>query len=88
MFAFAVRSENVVEWKVGESGGKLITSNANTEVRLVVPRWSPIPTQVVNSTGSFVLQKTLDVVVPRFLKQLSRDYAIWSAGDDSRQPVG
>lgn len=79
---------NIVEWKASEDGTKMITSNAHTEVRLVVPKWSPIPVPVVNTTGSFILQKTLDVVVPRFLSQLSRDYANWSTGDDSRQPVG
>lgn len=32
--------------------------------------------------------KVLETAVPRFLQQLSVDYAAWASGDDTRQPVG
>jgi hypothetical protein len=33
------------------------------------------------------MARVLESAVPRFLQQLSADYAAWAAGDDSRQPV-
>ena len=33
------------------------------------------------------MAKVLDTAVPRFLQQLSMDYAAWAAGDETRQPV-
>jgi hypothetical protein len=37
--------------------------------------------------GGAVMARVLNTAVPRFLQQLSEDYATWAAGDDSRQPV-
>ena len=39
------------------------------------------------AAGSAVMARVLDTAVPRFLQQLSLDYAAWAAGDESRQPV-
>lgn len=33
------------------------------------------------------MAKVLETAVPRFLAQLSMDYAAWAAGDETRQPV-
>lgn len=33
------------------------------------------------------MARVLESAVPRFLQQLSADYAAWAAGDDTRQPV-
>lgn len=34
-----------------------------------------------------MIQGVLNVMVPRFLKVLSKDYEKWSMGDDSREAV-
>ena len=53
-----------------------------------VPGWFLIPVSTVSSTGSAVLQQVLNAAVPRFLRELERDYQRWSAGDNSRKPMG
>lgn len=59
------------------------------QVVLEVPGWcSFLPVPAIQSTGSRVLQQVLDIMVPRFLAQLERDYQQWAAGDTSRSPVG
>ena len=47
-----------------------------------------VPLGAVERTGSGVMQRVLDSMVPRFLRQLAADYALWAAGDDSRKPIG
>jgi hypothetical protein len=42
---------------------------------------------LVGKSGSIVIQQMLNIMVPRFLKQLAKDYEVWSTGDDSRAPV-
>ncbi len=42
---------------------------------------------MVGKSGSIVIQQMLNLMVPRFLKQLAKDYEVWSTGDDSRAPV-
>ena len=61
---------------------------APLQVKLEVPQWSSfLPVPMVQSVGSSVLQKVLDLMVPRFLAQLDVDYKKWATGE-SRQPVG
>jgi hypothetical protein len=53
-----------------------------------VPQWcSFIPVGSIEGVGRGVMQTTLDVMVPRFLQQLERDYQTWASGDLSRAPV-
>jgi len=37
--------------------------------------------------GCAVMQRVLDSAVPKFLQQLSRDYALWAEGNESRTSV-
>lgn len=54
-----------------------------------MPAWcSFISNAALESTGSGVLQNVLNLMVPRFLAQLEKDYAQWASGDTSRKPVG
>ena len=41
----------------------------------------------IEKTGSSVMQRILNRMVPRFLKQLQADYELWASGDDSRKPI-
>ena len=59
------------------------------EVSALVPRegrW--LPKRLVSKSGSIVMQQMLNILVPRFVKQLAKDYEVWTTGDDSRAPVG
>nr|CAD1843915.1 unnamed protein product [Ananas comosus var. bracteatus] len=47
-----------------------------------------IPVEVIESTGRQVLEQLLRIMLPRFLKQLVKDYQAWASGDTSRQPLG
>jgi hypothetical protein len=59
------------------------------QVALEVPGWMRmVPLGTVERTGSAVMQRVLDSMVPRFLRQLAGDYALWAAGDESRKPIG
>ena len=59
------------------------------QVALEVPGWMRmVPLGAIERTGSGVMQRVLDSMVPRFLRQLAADYALWAAGDDSRKPIG
>lgn len=72
-----------------DNGAKEIVSNTSIEVNVEVPGWFQlIPVSGIESTGSGVMQKTVDIMVPRFLKQLEKDYELWASGDASRKPVG
>jgi hypothetical protein len=58
-----------------------IASDTSLTVTLQVPRWFVVPVSVVESSGSTIMQKILDVSVPKFLAQLHTDYIKWSAGE-------
>jgi hypothetical protein len=65
----------------GEGMSVAIASDTTLTVTLQVPRWFVVPVSVVESSGSAIMQKILDVSVPKFLAQLQTDYAKWSAGE-------
>ncbi|GJN30298.1 hypothetical protein PR202_gb18591 [Eleusine coracana subsp. coracana] len=47
-----------------------------------------IPVEAIESSGRQVLEQLLRVMLPRFLKQLDKDYQAWASGDSSRKPLG
>lgn len=87
--------ENDVTWRAldaPESGsapspGKEIVSRTTVTVDLVVPGWFAVPVPAIERTGSAVMQSVVNRMVPRFLAQLERDYALWASGDTSRRPL-
>ena len=89
---FTATMTNKVGWRRvmedGEDGEDIeeefsvaIASDTTLTVTLQVPRWFVVPVSVVESSGSAIMQKILDVSVPKFLAQLQTDYAKWSAGE-------
>mmetsp|Transcript_6366 Transcript_6366/g.9313 ORF Transcript_6366/g.9313 Transcript_6366/m.9313 type:complete len:291 (+) Transcript_6366:158-1030(+) len=65
-----------------------LSVDCQLEISALVPqegRW--LPKRLVGKSGSIVIQQMLNIIVPRFVKQLAKDYSVWSAGDDSRAPV-
>ena len=86
---FDATMTNIVTWEGGEAENcKHLCSSTSIKVALEVPRWARVmPTSAIESTGSRVMQTVLNSTVPKFLKQLQRDYELWAAGDESRKPI-
>lgn len=86
---FAAQMTNSVSWAPTEDPGtKQISSDTTIEVDVEVPGWFILPTPAVEAAGSGVMAATLKAMVPRFLAQLEKDYALWASGDESRRPIG
>lgn len=51
---------------------KLLISTVSVEVEALVPRGNIIPLGMLGRGGSLVIQGVLNVMVPRFLKVLSK----------------
>jgi len=79
---FTATMQNIVQWIEDEEGTKCISSDTALEVTLEVPGWFVFPVSVVERSGSAVMRKVLETAVPRFLKQLESDYALWSQGEE------
>ncbi|GAB2276831.1 hypothetical protein Dimus_011544 [Dionaea muscipula] len=66
-----------------------LTSDTVIEVNIEVPfAFRAIPVQAIESAGAQVLEQILEIVLPRFMAQLVKDYQAWASGDTSRQPLG
>lgn len=87
---FDATMTNIVTWEGDEAQElKQLCSSTSIQVALEVPRWARMmPTSAIESTGSRVMQTVLNNTVPKFLKQLQKDYELWAAGDESRKPIG
>jgi hypothetical protein len=86
---FTAQMTNTVRWSVTpDPSVKQISSDTTIEVVVQVPTWfSIVPVPSIEAAGSRVMQTTLNLMVPRFLEQLEKDYHRWAAGDASRQPL-
>ncbi|KAK9846413.1 hypothetical protein WJX81_003330 [Elliptochloris bilobata] len=89
---FSATMTNVVRWSdTAPAAGaqrKQLRSDTEIQVALEVPGWMRmVPVGAIERTGSGVMQRVLDSMVPRFLRQLAADYALWAAGDESRKPI-
>eukprot|EP00271_Cylindrocystis_brebissonii_P015471 TRINITY_DN38374_c0_g1_i1.p1 TRINITY_DN38374_c0_g1~~TRINITY_DN38374_c0_g1_i1.p1 ORF type:complete len:312 (+),score=43.06 TRINITY_DN38374_c0_g1_i1:238-1173(+) len=88
---FAASMVNNVEWRRSprSSATCLLASDTTIEVTLSIPgALSFLSVGIVEAAGSQVLSQLLRLMVPRFLKQLGKDYQAWASGDESRQPLG
>lgn len=84
---FDAKMWNRVTWEQ-KGDEKRITSDTGIDIAVLVPRmFSLVPIPIVERVGSSILRQVLNLSVPRFLQQLDKDYRVWSAGDDTRQPV-
>jgi hypothetical protein len=87
---FTAQMTNVVRWNATEEPNvKEISSDTSIEVVVQVPNWFGfVPVTSIEAAGSKVMSTTLNLMVPRFLEQLQKDYKQWASGDESRKPVG
>ncbi|XP_066392106.1 uncharacterized protein [Miscanthus floridulus] len=66
-----------------------LTSDTTIEVAINIPfPFRAIPVEAIESSGRHMLEQLLRVMLPRFLKQLVKDYQVWAFGDASRKPLG
>lgn len=87
---FTAQMTNVVRWQeTAAPDTKEISSDTSIEVVVQVPGWFGfVPVSSIEAAGSKVMSTTVNLMVPRFLEQLQKDYQQWAAGDESRKPVG
>ncbi|KAE8774925.1 hypothetical protein D1007_52598 [Hordeum vulgare] len=72
-----------------DSTNQQLTSDATIEVAIDIPfPFQALPVEAIESSGRQVLEQLLRVMLPRFLKQLDKDYQAWASGDSSRKPLG
>lgn len=75
--------------KQSDSPVQQLTSDTVIEVSIDVPfPFRAIPVEVIESSGTRVLDQILRITLPRFMAQLVKDYQAWASGDTSRQPLG
>ena len=67
-------------------GRKTLSSDTKLEVNVEVPP-SSFPLRVIQTGGNFIIQATLDVIVPTFVRVLSADFHRWSEGNDTRGAI-
>lgn len=84
--SFSVNAVNIVSSGVDAKGRKTLSSDSKLQVDVVVPP-SPFPLKVIKSSGNFLMQSTLSVLVATFIRILAADFSRWSAGDDSRNAL-
>ena len=71
---------------IDRKGRKTLNSDTKLMVNVEVPP-SRIPFRVIQTGGNFILQASLDIIVPTFLRVLSSDFHRWSEGNDVRDPL-
>jgi hypothetical protein len=85
---FSISSTNKVSAGVDDqSGSKTLNSDTNLEIQVRIPKDSMIPSRLVQSTGNFIIQNSLNIVVAAFIRILSSDFRRWSAGSNDRDAV-
>ena len=96
---FTTTMNNRVRWrhckddddsKIIRDQYKELVSEITLNVDMEVPKWFKriVPMNVIEYTGSKLLQSILAGMVPQFLQQLQNDYSAWARGDTSRKPMG
>uniref|UniRef100_A0A0G4IAI8 Uncharacterized protein n=1 Tax=Chromera velia CCMP2878 TaxID=1169474 RepID=A0A0G4IAI8_9ALVE len=82
---------NLQERRAGAGHGReappMIETKMEIKVSAKVPKRTLVPARIVEATGSFVLQRILNIILPRFLKQLRADFDRWSAGSADRSAL-
>ena len=80
---FSISAINEVSSGVDDKGRKVLRSATNLEVDVMIPK-SRIPLRVVRSGGNFIMQSSLNVIVPAFIRILAADFRRWTDGSDER----
>lgn len=84
--SFSISAVNVVSAGVDSKGAKILTSDTKLHIDAAVPS-TRLPLGFIRRGGNFLMQSTLSIIVPTFVRILAADFKRWSAGDDSRSAV-
>lgn len=63
-----------------------MNSDTKLVINVLVPP-SRFPLRVIQSGGNFIMQSSLNIIVPTFVRILSADFQRWSTGNDTRAEV-
>jgi len=86
--AFTVEADNVVSYEKVSTLVRKMRSDVSLRITAVLPENLPLPVRLVNRTGNFILQTSLNLITNRFVSILAKDYKQWSVGkNDERKPV-
>lgn len=83
---FSISAVNVVTAEVNEKGQKTLNSNTTLVIDVLVPK-SRFPMSIIQSGGNFIMQSSLNIIVPTFVRILAADFKRWSDGDDGRDAL-
>ena len=84
--SFSILAINLVSAGIDNKDRKTLNSETSLVIDVTVPP-SSFPLKVIQSTGNFIMQSSLNVIVPTFTRLLASDFQRWSAGNDSRAAV-
>lgn len=84
---FDIEAINEVSAGKNDKNEKTLNSETNLKINVVVPSSSKIPMGVMRRTGNFLMQSSLNVIVPTFVRLLAFDFKNWSGGDDGRSAI-
>lgn len=69
-----------------DKGRKTLNSDTTLVINVKVPP-SKFPLRVIQSGGNFLMQSSLNIIVPTFVRILSKDFERWSTGNNTRAEV-
>ena len=84
---FSIRAMNEVSTGLDYKGRKVLNSCTNLKIDVLIPKESKVPRRLLQSGGNFIMQSSLNIIVPTFIRLLAFDFNRWSQGDDSRSAV-
>lgn len=86
---FSITAVNTVTAQRESHGKRRASLHSSTvlEIEAYPPATSRLPLGLIEKGGSLVLQSSLSLIVPTFVRILSSDFKRWSAGDDQREAV-
>ena len=83
---FSIYAKNIVSSSRDKKDRKILISQTSLVIDASVPK-SRIPLSIIKSGGNFVIQSSLSLIVPTFVRILAADFKRWSAGNDSRSAI-
>ena len=83
---FNISAVNTVTAGTDRKGQKTLNSDTNLRIDVVVPS-TKLPVRVIQSGGNFLMQQSLNIIVPTFVRILRADFQRWSSGVNDRSAV-
>ena len=83
---FNISAVNTVTAGTDRKGQKTLNSDTNLRIDVVVPS-TKLPIRVIQSGGNFLMQQSLNIIVPTFVRILRADFQRWSTGVNDRSAV-